>query len=239
MTDRILFEGQEYDSIETMPHAVRIAYHDAISKLRQSSAGAPGGFQDIGGMSPALFSRTHSEHYLRAHHGAKQTAAKVLAVLLGLVAAGMMTLLAWMVWRLNASVRAQPGGFSIRPGLLVLVLITTIAGIALAIWMTLAKRQPPDVGSPGISTPDGGAAPSSNAGVLRALDGIEHVAARALQLLLGVAAGGVVAGGYWMISHMDASSRSQGGGIFVGIGALLALGCLAGMYVSIEMRLKK
>lgn len=207
MTDRIRFEGREYDSIEAMPQPVRTAYQDAISKLRQSS------------VSPALFSRTHSAHYLRAHHGAKQTAAKVLPVLLGLVAAGMMTVLAWMVWRLNASIRAQPGDFSIGPGFLVLVVITTIAGIALAIWMTLAKREP--------------------AGVLRALDGIEHVGARMLQLLLGVAAGGVVAGGYWMISHMDASSRSQGGSIFVGIGLLLALACLAGMYVSIEMRLKK
>jgi hypothetical protein len=163
----------------------------------------------------------------------------VLPILLGLVAAGAMTVLAWMVWRLNASLRAQAGGFSIGPGFLGLVVITSIAGIALAIWMTLAKREPTDVGSPGSSTPDDGAAPSPTAGVLRALDGIEHVGARILQLLLGVAAGGAVAGGYWMISHMDASSRSQGGEIFVGIGVLLALACLAGMYVSIEMRLKK
>ena len=205
---------------------------EAMSKVPPPS-------DDAAGVSPALFSRTHSEHYLRAHHEAKQTVAKVLPILLGLVAAGMMTGAAWMVWRLNASVRAQAGGFSIGPGFLVLVVITTIAGIALAIWMTLAKREPRDVGSAGSSTPDGGAAPSPNAGVLRVLDGIEHVGARILQLLLGVAAGGVVAGGYWMIAHMDASSRTQGGDIFVGIGVLLALACLVGMYVSIEMRLKK
>jgi hypothetical protein len=42
-----------------------------------------------------------------------------------------------------------------------------------------------------------------------------------------------------MISHMDASSRSQAGDIFVGIGVLMALACIAGMYISIEMRLKK
>jgi hypothetical protein len=38
---------------------------------------------------------------------------------------------------------------------------------------------------------------------------------------------------------MDASSRSQAGDIFVGIGVLVALACIAGMYISIEMRLKK
>ena len=75
--------------------------------------------------------------------------------------------------------------------------------------------------------------------LLRALDTTEHTLARVLQILLGVAAGGVVAGGVWMISHMDASSRSQAGDIFVGIGMLMALACIAGMYISIEMRLKK
>ncbi len=42
-----------------------------------------------------------------------------------------------------------------------------------------------------------------------------------------------------MISNMDPSSRSQGGNVFVLIGGLVALACLAGMYVSIEMRLRK
>jgi hypothetical protein len=42
-----------------------------------------------------------------------------------------------------------------------------------------------------------------------------------------------------MISHMDASSRSQAGDMFVVIGVLVALGCIAGMYISIAMRLKK
>jgi hypothetical protein len=49
----------------------------------------------------------------------------------------------------------------------------------------------------------------------------------------------VVAGAIWMITHMDASSRSQAGDIFVVVGVLVALACIAGMYISIEMRLKK
>jgi hypothetical protein len=53
------------------------------------------------------------------------------------------------------------------------------------------------------------------------------------------AAGGVVAGAIWMITHMDASSGSQAGDIFVVVGVLVAFACIAGMYISIEMRLKK
>ena len=78
-----------------------------------------------------------------------------------------------------------------------------------------------------------------NEDLLRALDTTEHALARVLQVLLGVAAGGVVAGGVWMISEMDASSRSQAGDLYVGIGVLVALACIAGMYISIEKRLKK
>ena len=143
-----------------------------------------------------------------------------------------------MVWQLNAGARSQGGDFSIGPVFMVLVLITTIAGIALAIWMTLNKRETPQIGAPGSPTPDGGADPH-NAGALRALDGLEHVGTRILQILLGVAAGGVVAGGYWMISYMDMSSRTQGGDVFVGVGMLAALTCIAGLYISLERRLKK
>jgi hypothetical protein len=227
MTDRIIFNGQEYESTEAMPQAVRAAYQEALSKIRQSSTDATNMFEDGSTISPALFSRPHSEDFLRAHYRAKQTAARVLPILLGLVAVGMMTVGAWMVWHLNASVRGQGGDLSVGPGFLVLVVITTIAGIGLAIWMTVNKEE---------ATPP---RTRHNAGALRALDRIEHIGTRMLQILLGVAAGGVVAVGFWMISGMDASSRSQAGDIFVGIGVLVALACIAGMYISLEMRLKK
>jgi hypothetical protein len=219
MTDRISFDGQEYENIESMPPAVRAAYEDAISKIRQSSADAASVLAALGGISPGLFSRAHSEHYLRAHHQAKQTAARVLPVLLVCLVVGLLTLGAWMAWQLNASVQPHGGNPSVWPGFLILVVVTTLAGIGMAMWMTVRRDEP--------------------AGVREALDGIEHVGARVLQLLLGVAAGGVVAAGYWMISNMDASSRSQAGDVFVGVGVLVALAVIAGMYVSIETRLKR
>ena len=121
-----------------------------------------------------------------------------------------------MAWRMNPT-QAAPGDLVVGRGFLLLVAITTIAGIALAVWMMLRKGT----------------------GVPVAFDAIEQVLGRVLQIILGVAAGGVVAGAAWMISHMDAGSRSQGGNLFVTIGAVVALACLAGMYVSVERRLKK
>jgi hypothetical protein len=142
----------------------------------------------------------------------------------------------------DASLRSQGGGFYIGHGLLVAVVLTTLVGIGIAIWMMLKKTGSPESGAAGDPAPKAQTTPPQahrNDGILRALDTAEHTVARVLQLLLGVAAGGVVAVGAWMISHMDASSRSQAGDIFVGIGVLVALACIAGMYISLEMRLKK
>jgi flagellar basal body-associated protein FliL len=146
-----------------------------------------------------------------------------------------------MVWQLDAGFRSQ-GGFYIPRGFLVAVVLTGIAGIGIAFWMMLKQQGSPETSALGDSPPDAQTTPPQahrNEGFLRALDTAEHTVARVLQLLLGVAAGGVVAVGAWMISHMDASSRSQAGDIFVGIGVLVALACIAGMYISLEMRLKK
>lgn len=193
-------------------------------------------------MADILLPGAHSEDFLRAHYEARHAAARMLPILLGLVAGGMLTAGVWMVWQLDASLRSQGGGFYIGRGLLVAVTLTTLAGIGIAIWMMLKKQGSPETSAPGGSASEAQATPSEahpNAGVLRALDTAVHTVARVLQLLLGGAAGVVVAVGVWMISHMDASSRGQAGDIFVGIGVLVALACIAGMYISLEMRLKK
>ena len=256
MTTRIIFNGQEYASTEAMPKAVRTAYQEALAKLedanlyeyglRQAEGAQHGLLKTVAGVSGtvarALLPREHSEDFLRAHYRAKHTAARVLPILLGLAAAGIMAAGVWMVWHLDASLRRQGGNFNVGPGLLVVVALTGIAGICIAITLMLKKQGSPQTNAPGGSAPDAQATPPqahSNEALLRALDTTEHTLARVLQILLGVAAGGVVAGGMWMFSHMDASSRSQAGDIFVGIGVLMALACIAGMYISIELRLKK
>jgi TRAP-type C4-dicarboxylate transport system permease small subunit len=166
----------------------------------------------------------------------------VFQVVLAVATGAAFVVGGWMIWQLDADLRSQGGGFYVGRGLVVLVVLTGIAGISIAIRMMLKKQGSAETSAPRGSPRDAETTPSQthrNEGFLRALDTTEHTVARVLQILLGVAAGGVVAGGVWMISHMDASSRSQAGDIFVGIGVLVALACIAGMYISIEMRLKK
>ena len=239
----ITVNGREFKNVASMPGPLRVLYEYA---LRQAEGAQHGLSKTVAGNSGsvarAVLPRAHSADFLRAHSRAKHTAARVLPILLGLVAAGIMAAGVWMVWHLDASFRRQGGDFSVGPGLLVAVALTGIAGIGIAITMMLKKQGSPETSAPGGSAPDAQTIPSRahrNEALLRTLDTAEHTLARVLQILLGVAAGGVVAGGVWMISHMDASSRSQAGDIFVGIGVLMALACIAGMYISIEMRLKK
>jgi hypothetical protein len=156
----------------------------------------------------------------------------VLQIVLAAVTGAVIVVGGWMIWQLDANLRSQGGGFYVGRGLLVLVVLTAIAGISIAIRLMLKKDGSPDAH-------DSPSQAHGNESILRALDMTEHTLARVLQILLGVAAGGVVAGAIWMITHMDASSRSQAGDVFVAVGALVALACIAGMYISVEMRLKK
>jgi hypothetical protein len=237
MTTPIIFNGQEYASTEAMPQAVRTAYQQALTQLEVADQnGVPG--------SP----RTHpDDDFLRALDRTEPTLTMVLLVLLAVATGAAMVVGGWMLWHLDADLRSQGGGFYMGRGLLALVLLTSMAGIGIATWMTLKKHRSPETSAPKGLVPEGSAADAQttpspshrNEGFLRALDTTEHTLVRVLQILLGVAAGGVLAGGIWMISHMDASSRSQAGDVFVGLGMLVALGCIAGMYISITMRLKK
>ena len=232
MTTRIIFKGQEYPSTEAMPQAVRTAYQEALAKSEDADRnGVP--------VSP----RAHpGEDVLRALDRAESTMAPVLLVVLAAATGAAIVVGGWMLWQLDADLRSRGGGFYVGRGLLALVVLTSIAGISIAIWMTLRKHRSPTTSAQEGSAPDAQTIPSQvhpNEGFLRALDTTEHTLVRVLQILLVIAAGGVVAGGVWMISHMDASSRSQAGDMFVVIGVLVALGCIAGMYISITMRLKK
>jgi hypothetical protein len=231
----ITVNGREFQNVASMPGPLRVLYEYA---LRQTE-GTQG---DSGTVARAILPRAHSEDSLRAHYGAKHTAAGVLPILLGLAAAGIMAAGVWMVWRLNADLRSQGSGFYIGRGLLVAVALTGIAGICIAVTMMLKRQGSAEASAPEGSTPDTQPTSSqarANDGFLRAFDTTEHALVRVLQVLLGVAAGGVVAGGVWMISHMDAGSLSQAGHVYVGLGMLVALAFIAGMYISLEMRLKK
>lgn len=65
---------------------------------------------------------------------------------------------------------------------------------------------------------------------LKALDTTAHILERFLQILLGIGAIAVFAGAVWIMLIMDSSSRSQGGRIYVAIGAVVALGAIAARF---------
>jgi hypothetical protein len=81
-----------------------------------------------------------------------------------------------------------------------------------------------------------GAAPVANAPLLRQLDSATSVLGTVLYTLSALVGAGLATIGIWSIVHMDASSRSQGGPFYVGIGVVIALAWMVGSLVSLGMR---
>jgi hypothetical protein len=69
--------------------------------------------------------------------------------------------------------------------------------------------------------------------MLRSLDATSTALRTLLLTLSAGAAGALVALGIWIMVHMDAGSRSQGGNFYVGILVLLAFAWLVGSIVSL------
>jgi hypothetical protein len=78
-----------------------------------------------------------------------------------------------------------------------------------------------------------------DSGLMRALDHSENVLSNVLVLVLAAAAGAVIVLGSWMITHMDESSRSQGGVIYVAFGMVIVLGAIAGQFINLWWRKQK
>jgi len=74
---------------------------------------------------------------------------------------------------------------------------------------------------------------------MQVLDKSENVLSTVLVLVLAAAAGAVILFGSWMITHMDASSRSQGGVIYVGFGMMVVLAAIAGQFINLWWRRQK
>jgi len=74
---------------------------------------------------------------------------------------------------------------------------------------------------------------------MRVLDQSEKVLSTVLVVILAAAAGAVIVFGSWMITHMDASSRSQGGVFYVGLAMVLLLGVIGGQLISAWLRARK
>jgi hypothetical protein len=72
--------------------------------------------------------------------------------------------------------------------------------------------------------------------LMRALDQSENVLSTILVILLAAAAGAVIVFGSWMITHMDESSRSQGGVLYVSLAMVVVLGAIAGGFINLWWR---
>jgi hypothetical protein len=73
-------------------------------------------------------------------------------------------------------------------------------------------------------------------GLMWMLDQSQDVLSTALVLVLAAAAGAVIVFGTWIITHMDQSSRSQGGVIYVTLGMVVVLGVIAAQFVNLWWR---
>jgi hypothetical protein len=80
------------------------------------------------------------------------------------------------------------------------------------------------------------AAPPANAPLLRQLDATTSVLGTVLYTLSALMGAGLATVGIWVILHMDASSRSQGGAFYIGIGVAIALVWMVGSLVGLAMR---
>lgn len=80
------------------------------------------------------------------------------------------------------------------------------------------------------------ATPAANAPLLRQLDAATSVLGTVLYTLSALMGAGLATIGIWVIVHMDASSRSQGGAFYVGIGVAIALAWMVGSLVRLGLR---
>ena len=69
--------------------------------------------------------------------------------------------------------------------------------------------------------------------LLNTLDSTTNILGTLLQVLSVFLAGGLITIGIWMIVHMDANSRSQGGEFYLGIGVLLAVAWLVSIVANL------
>ena len=81
-----------------------------------------------------------------------------------------------------------------------------------------------------------GAAPAANAPLLRQIDSASSLLGTVLYTLSAHMGAGLATIGIWVILHMDAAARSQGGAFYVGIGVVIALAWMVGSLVSLGLR---
>jgi hypothetical protein len=143
----IIFNGREYESLESMPPEVRRSYQEALSGLvNVARTSVPNS-----ALVRALMPRAHSEHFLRVHHRTKRTAAWMVPVLLALVLGGMLTAGAWLLQLMTVNDVEQGAAPSIGPGLMIAVALFVAVGAAIV--FLYRKLDAPSKDDATLSTP--------------------------------------------------------------------------------------
>jgi hypothetical protein len=209
MTTRIIFNGQEYPSTEAMPDDVRKAYQQALAYLADA---------DHNGIPDLLEKRGEGAMPVIGIQNSSITVN-------GKTYGSVDEMPGFMRFLFEQAMRQLSTGQSIAPDVPA-GLLSEREGEPATRRKELAER-----GSETATAPD----PS----LMRVLDQSENVLSTVLVLVLAAAAGAVIVLGSWMITHMDDSSRSQGGVIYVAFGMVIVLGAIAGQFINLWWRQHK
>jgi hypothetical protein len=209
MTTRIIFNGQEYPSTEAMPDDVRKAYQQALACLADA---------DHNGIPDVLERRGDS----------------------AMPVIGIQNSSITVNGKNYGSVDEMPGfvRFLFEQAMQRLNTAHSTTADVPAGLLSEREREPVSRRSE-LAQQNREPSPAPDEGLMRALDQSEDVLSTVLVLVLAAAAGAVIVFGSWMITHMDESSRSQGGMIYVAFGMVIILGAIAGQFVNLWWRKQK
>jgi hypothetical protein len=209
----ISLNGREVADLAGLPKPLRSLLQQALGGAAERAPGSPAA-RPVGQEAPDAPSESRE-------HSLGLIAMVVIGAVTGVLVAGGV----WMLGGTDAS-RATPEtwpAFRVGAPFIALVIGTTVVGIGLALWL-MANR--------------GEESASQRQALLDGLGRVEQSLARLMLVLLAVAVAIVLVVGGWIIAHMDAGSKSQGGQFYVGLYVLVALGAIAKIYSSTRDRLK-
>ena len=106
--------------------------------------------------------------------------------------------------------------------------------LPLRLLMGYAVRRIADTPLPDTPRPE--SPPPANSALLRRLDDTSNALGMLLYGISALAGAGLAIIGIWIILHLDAASRSEGGAFYLGIGVVIALAWTVGSLIRLALR---
>jgi hypothetical protein len=206
MTTRIIFNGQEYPSPEAMPENVRKMYQQALAQLADA---------DHNGIPDVLERRGDGTMPVIGIQNSSITVNGKTYGSVGEMPGFVRFLFEQAIGQLNPSRVGAPDD-----------------------PVGLLRGRDSESGQRRNELAERNSEPelAQDEGLMRVLDKSENVLSTVLVVVLAAAAGAVIVFGSWMITHMDESSRSQGGVIYVALGMVVVVGAIAGQLINLWWR---